>query len=318
MISFVSTPMVELDLDGTEYSGRSIFVKRLDLSHKVYGGNKLLKLWPLMIARENIPAEGLVSMGGPHSNHIFSLAGLCREWGIPLRVIVRKGYLKDETFILRIVSEWGSELSNVSREDYRQWRERGQEMCQSFFPGAMWVPEGGSFGEVNESFVQLAKECMVQGLDQETTLVLPTGTGGTASGLLAALPMEQSVLLINAVPGFPLEHRLREWLPAERFNDKLTIWSTRSLGRFGKVESGLLKFAWDWQEKFSIPLDPVYTSRMMFMLWQHMKPGGLDPGNKMICLHTGGHAGSLSWEQAFNMPFTPVGIRPDISPEKRL
>lgn len=317
MASLVSTPMVELDLEGTEYSGRSIFVKRLDLSHKVYGGNKLLKLWPLITIREKIPAEGLVSMGGPHSNHVFSLAGLCHELGIPLRVVVRKGYLDDETFILQIVRSWGTELVFVDREDYRHWRDGGEGMCQSIYPETMWVPEGGSFGQINEGFVQLANECITQGLDQKTTLVIPTGTGGTAAGLLAALPQEQNVVLINAVPGFPLEDRLRQWLPAERFNDSLKIWSTRTLGRFGKSGTELREFAWRWQNKFSIPLDPVYTSRMMYMLWQHMKPGGMDPGNKMICLHTGGHAGTLSWEKAYGMQFSPVGIRPDIWPESR-
>lgn len=318
MVSLVSTPMVELDLGETEYSGISIFIKRLDLSHNVYGGNKLLKLWPLRTETAKIPAEGIVSMGGPHSNHLFSLAGLCYEQGIPLRLMVRNGYLDEATYILQILREWGSELTYVDREAYRRWRDRGEEMCQSVYPGALWVPEGGSFGELNEGFIQLANECVAQGLDQGSTLVLPTGTGGTAAGLLAALPPEQSVLLINAVPGFPLEARLREWLPGERFNSNLKILSTRSLGRFGTVKTELREFAWHWQEKFSIPLDPIYTSRMMYMLWQQLKSGGSNPKKPMICLHTGGHAGAFSWEQAYGVPFSPAGIRPDIWPEKHL
>lgn len=312
MRPWISTPMERLDLEGSSHAGREIFVKRMDLSHSLYGGNKLLKLWPLMFSPEQIPSERWVSMGGPHSNHLFSLAGLCHEQNISLQVLVRQGYLEHETYILQMVRAWGAELIYVDREEFRRWRDHGAEICRSQYPGAFWVPEGGSFGEVNEAFIQLVQECVWQGLDEESTLLIPTGTGGTAAGILMALAPDQKVILINSVPGFPLEQRLREWLPAGRFNENIRIWSTRALGRFGTVRVNLLDFSGHWQAQFSIPLDPVYTSRMMYLLWQHLDQGDQDLGKKIICLHTGGHAGARSWEQAYGLEFTPPGIRPDI------
>ena len=254
---------------------------------------------------------GLVSMGGPHSNHLFSLAGLCRELGIPLTVLIRESYPGQESYILDILQDWGVAIVRLPSEAYAPWRDKGYELCAEKFPGAVWIPEGGSIAGTNDAFEKIATEMYGQGLTADDWLVLPAGTGGTFAGLFPWLDVKQKVLLINAVPGYPLKRALEERLGNE-LPDHIGIAETGDYGRFGKLRLELYNFAQEWQNQFGIPLDPVYTTRMFYSLWSALRSGEFSEGTQFFCLHTGGHAGARSWERLNGKLFTPVGIRPDI------
>lgn len=310
---WTKTPLVELDQTLLTKLGVEVSVKRLDLNHPVYGGNKLLKLWPLFSRdKDELKSRGVISMGGPHSNHLFSLAGLCHELKVPLTVIVRGERPLAPTYVIRQLEKWGTELRFVSRDEFRDWRENGASMA-SRVSDAIWLPEGGGDGKTNDAFKNLMEEWYEQGLRKEDHLVLASGTGGTLAGLVPHIEKGQHILLINAVPNFPVTINLEKWCGEKLSGLNIEILETSGLGRFGTVTDDLVKFAWNWQSENRIPLDPIYTARIFFTIWQLLKDQrGTFSGKRLSVLHTGGMAGAFSWEHKTGMEFIPRDIRPDI------
>ena len=281
--------------------------------HPVYGGNKLLKLWPLISEDpDEVKSLGVISMGGPHSNHLFSLAGLCFEKGIPLKVIMRGERPGEPSYVVSQIEEWGGELHYVSRDEFRSWREKG-DILAGRMTNALWVPEGGSDGSTNDAFRYLINEWYEQGLETDHYLVLASGTGGTISGMIPHFQEGQKLMVINAVPGFPIMEQIRKNCGKEVSNIQIDVVETNDLGRFGKVSGDISEFAWNWQKDYGVPLDPIYTSRIFYMLWQSLlnNPDKYN-GTSFQVLHTGGMAGALSWEHKNERMFIPPEIRQGI------
>jgi 1-aminocyclopropane-1-carboxylate deaminase len=46
--------------------------------------------------------------------------------------------------------------------------------------------------------------------------------------------------------------------------------------------------------EFAIPLDFVYTAKMMFGIFELIKKNYFSAGSKILCIHTGGLQGNLS------------------------
>lgn len=290
--------------------GISVGIKRLDLSHPVYGGNKLLKLWGLFeLDLEELRQKGIVSMGGPHSNHAFSLAGLCKELNIPLRILVRGYPGSASSYILRQLQSWGIILERIDHENFRSWREDGRNMCEFTYPGALWIPEGGSRPGTNAAFGRVVREIAEDGFLASDPIIIPTGTGGTLSGLLPWLPPGQKIIGVNCVPGFPVLDQVAN-LAGPISEKHVTIWETNDFGRFGKTSETLIRFAYDWQSRHGIPLDPIYTARLFSELWERISRGEFETGNRLLVLHTGGMAGAISWEEKNGKNFIPPGIHP--------
>jgi 1-aminocyclopropane-1-carboxylate deaminase/D-cysteine desulfhydrase-like pyridoxal-dependent ACC family enzyme len=47
-------------------------------------------------------------------------------------------------------------------------------------------------------------------------------------------------------------------------------------------------------EKHAIPLDFVYTAKMMFGMYDRVNKNYFTPGSKILCIHTGGLQGNNS------------------------
>jgi 1-aminocyclopropane-1-carboxylate deaminase/D-cysteine desulfhydrase-like pyridoxal-dependent ACC family enzyme len=62
-------------------------------------------------------------------------------------------------------------------------------------------------------------------------------------------------------------------------------------GGFGKTTSELVFFLNDFFRETGIPLDPVYTGKMMFGLIDMAKKGVFPKGSEILALHTGGLQG---------------------------
>ena len=65
-------------------------------------------------------------------------------------------------------------------------------------------------------------------------------------------------------------------------------------GGFGKWNDELLRFMNDFYRTNNIPLDIVYTSKMMYGIGELLKRGECAPGARILCIHTGGLQGNSS------------------------
>ena len=64
------------------------------------------------------------------------------------------------------------------------------------------------------------------------------------------------------------------------------------LGGFAKTTEELIRFMNDFENKTGILLEPVYTGKMMFALYDLIKNNIFKPGQRIIAIHTGGLQGN--------------------------
>ena len=114
------------------------------------------------------------------------------------------------------------------------------------------------------------------------------GTGGTISGIINSAKANQKVL------GFPAlkENFLHNEI--EKYTIQTNNWSLirdYHFGGFGKISSELINFVNTFKEETGIPLDPIYTGKMMFGIVEMIKSGKFEKGTKILAIHTGGLQG---------------------------
>jgi 1-aminocyclopropane-1-carboxylate deaminase len=62
-------------------------------------------------------------------------------------------------------------------------------------------------------------------------------------------------------------------------------------GGYAKVDSALVDFVNNFKRKHRIALDPIYTGKMMFGLWDLIEKEYFSEDSKIIAIHTGGIQG---------------------------
>lgn len=282
-------------------SGLSVSVLRLDLMHPLYGGNKFYKL------KYNLPSdkdEVVLTFGGAHSNHIYSTAAYCFEKGITSIAIIRgeevEGY---DTPTLRFARSKGMILHFVSRSDYKE-KERSAYIRSLIdrYPKVRVVPEGGN----NEAGVRGCKE-ILEGISAEYGYVFcACGTGATYTGILASLRKEQiavgiSVLkgenhLLAAVNAYQQLYGFSPVGVVEGVLDCSTILNTYHFGGYARSTPELLMFKKQVETHCGLPLDYIYTTKVLYAIDALHKTGRLLPDRKLLMVHTGGTQGNEGYE----------------------
>ncbi len=69
------------------------------------------------------------------------------------------------------------------------------------------------------------------------------------------------------------------------------------LGGFAKIDEQLVRLINNFKEKTDIPLDPVYTGKMLFGVFYHINSGMLKENCRILALHTGDLQGITGMNQ---------------------
>lgn len=260
-----------------------LWMKREDLVHEGVSGNKFWKLYYNVINyMESKPKNPmLISFGGAFSNHITALSALGEELNIPTLGIIRGDELKDSWYqnpTLKRASERGMQFHFVSRELYRD-KEKLSTEFQNQFPDALVIPEGGS----NE----LAVKGIAMMLDERTKdfdyLCTAVGTGGTVAGLSLFAENHQKVLGFQVVKDNSVPPKVQEW--SSRTNVDFLDASGRG---YAKVTEELIDFINEFNETYQIPLEPIYTGKMMQKIFHLIDEDFFPKGSRILAFHTGG------------------------------
>lgn len=274
-----------------------VMVKRLDLIHPVVSGNKLFKL---KYNIENAKAKGLdkvITFGGPWSNHLHACAYALKDAGIKMIAIVRGEQPEEESEMLKDIRRLGAEIKFVSKllyaeketEEFKMW------LIEEF--GEFYlIPEGGAnFLGVNGCMEILTKEDAYF-----TDIVCSAGTGTMAAGIALSLQPHQRLHVISALKGGGMESEIRLKLSyflmdieaAEEQMQMVEVYENFHRGGYAKVDNELRSFV----ESSSIPLDFVYTSKMMMALESLILEGRFSSESKILAIHSGGLQGNRGFE----------------------
>lgn len=263
-----------------------IFIKREDLIHPKISGNKFWKLF-LNVNQylESKPENPLlITFGGAFSNHIASVSTFGNEFGIKTVGIVRGNELENnwqENPTLYEASQNGMQFFFVPREEYQNKEKLTQEFSEKY-PNSLIIPEGGS----NEMAVEGVQYMLGNDTKDFDYLCIAVGTGGTIAGISKFAAANQKVFGIKVVRDDSLEKTIYGW--GGRSNFELI---DADENRYGKISDDNVRFInWFYQE-YQIPLDPIYTGKMMQKIFNLAENGFFPKGSKVLAFHTGGLQG---------------------------
>ncbi|NML56113.1 1-aminocyclopropane-1-carboxylate deaminase/D-cysteine desulfhydrase [Chryseobacterium cheonjiense] len=263
-----------------------LFIKREDLIHPQISGNKY---WKLFFNINKYLAEKpekpyVITFGGAFSNHIAAVSAVGSLAGIPTLGMIRGEELKDKWLqnpTLLFAKKNGMNLQFVSREEYRH-KEKLTEFLKTEFPHALVVPEGGT----NEEAVEGIKMMLNDDTKDFDYLCTAVGTGGTISGISKFCEENQKVIGFKAVRDNSLEDSISKLTRRRNFD-----LIDSSFGGYGKINDENIRFINDFKLNYGIPLEPIYTGKMMQKIFELIEEGYFPENSKVLCFHTGGLQG---------------------------
>ncbi|GGZ45810.1 1-aminocyclopropane-1-carboxylate deaminase/D-cysteine desulfhydrase [Mesonia mobilis] len=284
----IKTPQQKLNIQN-EFSAE-LYIRREDLLHPFVSGNKFRKLKYNLLEAEKTQKETIVTFGGAFSNHIAATAAACQERGLKSIGIIRGEELAEnleQTLAgnptLRFAQQCGMQFKFVSRTVYREKNNAPFiNELESEFPNSFIVPEGGT----NELAVKGCEEILTEQDEKFDIICCPVGTGGTISGLINASKKHQKILGFPALKGDFLQKEIDKF--AEKNNYELIL--DYHFGGYAKVNVELIEFINKFNEENNIPLDPIYTGKMVFGIFDLLKKGKFN-NKKVLMIHTGGLQG---------------------------
>jgi len=289
-LPYTPTPVQEIHHQILENAGVSLFVKREDLCHPLVSGNKWWKLkYNLAEAQaQNKPA--ILTFGGAFSNHIYATAAAAKALNLKSIGVIRGEATDPLNPTLRFAVEQGMELHYVSREDYRRKNDpQFLEQLQQRFRNCYIVPEGGSNALAVKGCEEFAKTLP----NDIEVICLASGTGGTAAGIINGLPLGKQVIAFPALKGGSfLQHDIEAWLNHSTAHASWQIETRFHFGGYAKQTPELIDFIKDFAKNTGIMLDVVYTSKMMFGLFERIKEKSFPKGSRILAIHTGGLQGN--------------------------
>ena len=281
----LEAPLQEIVDSVLEDKGLRVFVKREDLIHDTISGNKWRKLYyNLQYAKEK-GFSTLVTFGGAYSNHIAATAAAGNEVGFKTIGFIRGEEHSPLNPTLQYAKECGMEFRYVDRTDYRE--KDSEEFQAEYLSGIQnyyLIPEGGT----NDLAVKGCEEILGDIEIDFDVVCCPCGTGGTISGIINSLKKQQKAIGFPALKGAGF---LKEEIGAYVKNSQWELNIDYHFGGYAKVSSSLIEFINKFKEKHQIPLDPVYTGKMMYGLWNLIEKDYFRRGSSIVVIHTGGLQG---------------------------
>jgi 1-aminocyclopropane-1-carboxylate deaminase len=267
--------------------GISLFFKREDLIHPFVSGNKFRKLKYNLLQAKIENQSVLLTFGGAFSNHIAAVAFAGAAQGFKTIGIIRGEELKSkiaENPTLQFAQDCGMQLEFVTREGYRQKNEVAfLENLKNKFGNFYLIPEGGT----NNLAIKGCEEILTIEDTNFDFICCAVGTGGTISGIINSSKQHQKVLGFPSLKGDFLQNEIRIFAK----NENWKIVSDYHFGGYGKVTSQLIDFINDFYTKTKIPLDPIYTSKMVFGVMDLIEKNYFPENSKILLIHTGGIQG---------------------------
>lgn len=265
----------------------SLYLKREDLIHPFVSGNKFRKLkYNLLKAKEEKKTK-LITFGGAFSNHIAAVAYAGKENNFDTIGIIRGEELEsqiDENPTLRFAQECGMIFQFVTREEYKnKTTDLFFKKLKIRYGDFYLIPEGGS----NSLAIKGCEEILTEEDSQFSHICCSIGTGSTISGIINSAYLNQKIIGFPSLKGDFLSEDIRKFAVKSNWE----LQSDYHFGGYGKINEVLVRFINDFFEQTKIPLDPIYTSKMMFGIVDLIKKGYFPEGSKILAIHTGGLQG---------------------------
>lgn len=298
-------------------------------------GNKFRKMKHNLLAMEQQGLKKVVTFGGAFSNHIHATAAAGQLLGFETVGLIRGERSPNLSPTLRFAEKCGMDLHFINRNDYRDKNLIINEL-KIKFGNFYYLPEGGTNQLALRGTAEIVPEIEAQLSDIRFSdaqfnslqfnnaqltdaasryICVPCGTGGTIAGIIAAANAPTRVLGFSALKGDFLQHDVTALLQAAQnaadteggsfFSNPLKMpqnWSINTsfhCGGYARFTPELIEFINNFKEKHGIPLDPIYTGKMLLGIYKLAEMGFFPRNSTIIAIHTGGLQGIEGFNQRF-------------------
>lgn len=277
-------------------NGIELYLKREDKIHPKVSGNKYRKLKYNLEEAKRQGFTKLITFGGAFSNHISTMAAAGQICQMQTIGVIRGDELEpkiSENPTLRYAQSCGMKLHFVSREWFRQKHTpEFKHYLNTIFGEFYYVPEGGT----NELAVKGCQEILTEQDAFFDFITVAVGTGGTISGIINSSFSNQKVFGFPALKGEFLSEEIKKY--TQKNNWKL--FRQYHFGGYAKVNDEFINFLNNFYEKTKIPLDPIYTGKMIYGILDLIEEDFFPANSKILAIHTGGLQGIFGMNQKLN------------------
>lgn len=295
-IDLPSIPLQQLQDELITSRGLNVYLLRTDLNHPHISGNKLYKLKYNLEAACRSNKQVLVTFGGAFSNHIAAVAAAGKTYGFKTIGIIRGEAYHPLNPTLQFASDQGMYLEYVTRDLYRQKGTLLHYIKEKFGENFFLIPEGGS----NELGVEGCKEIVKQIPVHFDHICCSCGTGTTLTGIILSIEERQKALGFQVLkaPNYIHGEVNRQLETAGHQKTNWCVFDNYHFDGYAKIKAELMAFIQQFESRHRIPLDPVYTGKMMFGLYDLMQRDHFKKGDTIVAVHTGGLQGKTpqNWQ----------------------
>ncbi len=272
-------------------SGNRFYIKREDKFHHAISGNKWRKLKYNLIEAKRQGKETLLTFGGAYSNHIYATASAGNLFGFKTIGLIRGEEHLPLNPTLTFAKEIGMEIHYVNRSDYRKRYDNDFiEKIYEQFGDVYLIPEGGT----NLLALKGAKE-IVDDIEIDFDYICSAcGTGGTIAGIISGLDNHKYAIGFPVLKGASFLERNITKLIKDFTGKEFNNWHLElnyHFGGYAKIKAELINFIEEFETLNGIKLDPVYTGKMMYGIFDLERKGYFKKGSTIIAIHTGGLQG---------------------------
>jgi 1-aminocyclopropane-1-carboxylate deaminase/D-cysteine desulfhydrase-like pyridoxal-dependent ACC family enzyme len=287
----------------------SLYLKREDKIHPYISGNKYRKLKYNILQAKEQNSRMLLTFGGAYSNHISAVAFAGKKYGFKTIGIIRGDELQvnfkkvlEQNETLKTAYENGMQFKFVSRTVYRNKNTKEFiDELQKEFGDFYLIPEGGT----NRLAVKGCEEILKPEDKNFDVICCAIGTGGTISGLINSATAKQTVLGFPALKGDFLGKEIEKYTIQ---NNNWSLITDYNFGGFAKINLDLINFINRFKLETTIPLDPIYTGKMMYGIVDIIKNNFFKKGINILAIHTGGLQGIYGMNRHLKQKKLPLII----------
>lgn len=292
---YFDSPHIHVDrlrIPGIPNASLELDMVRFDQLHPLISGNKWYKL--IGSLQDHPSTKRIITFGGAWSNHLHATAAFCHEKGLSSIAYVRGEPAETRSATLTDCLEMGMEIRYLNRKEYRQWQQEQQfPIPEASDSDTLIIPEGGSSGSGARGAA-----LMYDAIPSTATHILvAAGTGTTAAGLFRSIQPHQELIVVPVLKGLNDIRDRIEQLSGLPSGKQISFWMDAHEGGYAKLNSGLLAFMNDFYQTQQVPLDFVYTGKMMKAVIHAVKNNYFPPGSHIVTVHSGGLQGNRSLEK---------------------
>lgn len=268
----------------------NVSVMRLDKLHPIVSGNKLFKLKYYLEEVKQKNNNGIVTLGGSHSNHLVAAAYAAKEKGMGSIGIVRgeKPSLLSKSLLDCIA--YGMELKFIARNEFD---ELDIDKLEKKYLDKTIIPHGGC----GTKGVRGAKEILsIEDTSGYDYILASSGTGTMAAGLINGAGTHQKIILVSALKNnYSIIKEITALIDESSFvKNNFQVLFNFHEGGYAKKNKELLDSMNLFYTIHGIPTDFVYTGKLVLAFYKLINDNFFEKKSRILLIHSGGLQGNRS------------------------